>query len=45
MSVFADVKDEKVLNEWLHGIALVTSTMSDPEEAGWDPDLIAREKW
>ena len=51
MSTFADVKDEKTLNEWLHEIAFVTSTMSDPgepqsfQEAWWDPDLIAREKW
>ena len=35
----------------LHEIAFVTSTMSDPDEqqtfqeAWWDPDLIAREKW
>ena len=51
MSVFADVKDEKILNEWLHEIAFVTSTMSDPDEpesfqeVWWDPDLVAREKW
>ena len=51
MSAFADVKDDKTLNEWLHEIAFVTSTMSDPDEtqsfqeAWWDPDLIAREKW
>ena len=51
MSAFADVKDEKTLNEWLHEIAFVASTMSDPDEpqifqeAWWDPDLIAREKW
>ena len=51
MSAFADVKDEKTLNEWLHEIAFVTSTMSDPDEpqsfqeAWCDPDLIAREKW
>ena len=51
MSAFADVKDYKSLNEWLHEIALVTSTMSDPDEpqsfqeAWWDPDLISREKW
>ena len=51
MSAFADVNDEKSLNEWLHEIAFVTSTMSDPDEpqsfqeAWWDPDLIAREKW
>ena len=51
MSAFADVKDDKTLNEWLHEIAFVTSTMSDPEEpqsfqeAWWDPDLISREKW
>ena len=51
MSAFVDVKDEKTLNEWLHEIAFVTSTMSDPDEpqsfqeAWWDPDLIAREKW
>ena len=51
MSAFVDVKDEKTLNEWLHEIAFVTSTMSDLDEpqsfqeAWWDPDLIAREKW
>ena len=51
MSAFADVEEEKTLNEWLHEIAFVTSTMSDPDEpqsfqeAWWDPDLIAREKW
>ena len=51
MSVFADVKDDKTLNEWLHEIAYVTSTMSDPDEPQsfqedwWDPDLISREKW
>ena len=51
MSVFADVKDDKTLNEWLYEIAFVTSTMSDPDEpqsiqeAWWDPDLISREKW
>ena len=32
VSVFADVKDDKTLNEWLHEIAFVTSTMSDPDE-------------
>ena len=48
---FADVKDEKTLNEWLHEIAFVTSTMSDPDKpqsfqkAWWDPDLVARDKW
>ena len=51
MCAFADVKDEKTLNEWLHEIAFVTSTMSDTDEpqsfqeAWWDPDLIAREEW
>ena len=51
VSLFADVKEEKTSNEWLHEIAFVTSTMSDPDEpqsfqeAWWDPDLIAREKW
>ena len=51
MSAFADVKDEKTLNEWLHEIAFVASTMSDPDEpqsfqeALWDPDPVAREKW
>ena len=51
MSAFADVKDEKTLNEWLHEIAFVTRTMSDPDEpqsfqeAWWDPDLISRENW
>ena len=51
MSAFADVKEEKTLNEWLHEIAFLTSAMSDPDEpqsfqeAWWDPDLIAREKW
>ena len=50
MSAFADVKDEKTLNEWLREIAFVTSTMSDPDEpqsfqeAWWDPDLVARDK-
>ena len=45
MSAFADVKEEKTLNECLHEIAFVTSTMPDPdepqsfEEAWWDPDL------
>ena len=32
MSAFADVKDENTSNEWLHEIAFVTSTMSDPDE-------------
>ena len=32
MSAYADVKEEKTLNEWLHVIAFVTSTMSDPDE-------------
>ena len=51
MSVFADVKDEKTLNKWLHEIAFVTSTMSDPDEpqcfqeTWWDPDLDARDRW
>ena len=51
MSAFADVKNEKILTEWLHEIAFVTSAMSDPDEpqsfqeAWWDPDLVAREKW
>ena len=51
MSAFADVKDEKTLNECLHEIAFVTSKMSDPDEpqslqeAWWDPDLKSREKW
>ena len=44
MSAFADVKDEKTLNEWLHEIAFVTSTMPDPDEpqsfqeAWWEPE-------
>ena len=47
MSAFADVKDDKASNEWLHEIAFVTSTMSHPDEpqsfqeAWWDPDLIS----
>ena len=51
MSAFADVMDDKTLNEWFHEIAFVTSTMSDPDEAQsfqeawWEPDLISREKW
>ena len=51
VSASADVKEEMTLNEWLHEIAFVMSTMSDPDEpqsfqeAWWDPDLIAREKW
>ena len=42
ISAFADVKDDKTLNEWLHEIPFVTSTMSDPDEpqsfheAWWD---------
>ena len=50
MSAFAEVKDDKILNEWLHEIAFVTSAMSDSDEpqsfqeAWWDPDLISREK-
>ena len=51
MSAFADIKDDKTLNEWLHEIACVTSTMSDPDEpqsfqeAWWNPDLISSDKW
>ena len=52
MSAFADVKDDKTSNAWLHEIAFVTSTMSDHDEPQsfqdaywWDPDLISREKW
>ena len=51
MSAFADVKVEKTLNEWLHEIAFLTSTMSDHDEpqsfqeAWGDPDLVAREKF
>ena len=51
MSAYADVKDDKTLKEWLHVIAFVTRTISDPDEpqsfqeACWDPDLISREKW
>ena len=32
MSAFAYVNDDKTLNEWLHEIAFVTSTMSDRDE-------------
>ena len=32
MSAFADVKNEKTSNEWLHEIVFVTSTMSYPDE-------------
>ena len=51
MNAFADAKDDKTLNEWLHEIDFVIYTMSDPDkpqsfkEAWWDPDLISREKW
>ena len=51
MSAFADVKDDKTLNEWLHEIAFVTSTMSDLDEpqsfqeAWWNPDLISSDEW
>ena len=51
VSAFADVNEEKTLKIWFHEIAFVTSTMSDHDEpqsfqeAWWDPDLIAREKW
>ena len=44
-------RKEKTLNEWLHEIAFVTSTMSEPDEpqcfqeAWCDPDLIARDEW
>ena len=40
------MSDEKTLNEWLHEIAFVTSTMSDPDELqsfqeSWlDPDRL-----
>ena len=50
MSAFEDVKDDKTFNEWLHEIAFVTSTKSDPDEpqsfqeAWWDPDFICRDK-
>ena len=31
MSAFADIKDDTTLNDWLHEIAFVTSTMhQDP---------------
>ena len=46
---FADVKTGSNLNEWLNGIAFVTSEMSDPTEpqifqwAWWHPDLEPRE--
>ena len=48
MSTFADVKDDKTLNQWLREIPFVASTMSDPDEpqslqeAWWDCDLISR---
>ena len=51
MSAFADVKDEKTINEWLHEMVFVTCTMSDTDESqsfqeAWlDPYLIARDKW
>ena len=51
MSSFADVKDEKTLNQWLPEIAFVTNRMLDPDEpknfqeAWWDPDLVDRENW
>ena len=51
MSAYADVKDEITLNGWLHEMAFVTSTISDPgepqsyQEAWRDPDLSARDKW
>ena len=51
MSAFEGVKDDKILNMWLHEIAFVTRTMSDHDEpqsfqeAWWDPDLISKEKW
>ena len=50
MSAFTDVKDD-TLNEWLHEIAFMTRTMSDPDEpqsyqeAWWEPDLVSRDKW
>ena len=51
MNAFADVKDDKTLNEWLHEVAFVKSKMSDPDEpqsfqeAWWDPNLKSRERW
>ena len=48
---FADLKLGSNLNEWSNEIALVTREMSDPlepqtfQQAWWDPDLEAREKW
>ena len=32
MSAFADVNDDKTLNEWVHEIAFVTSIVPDPDE-------------
>ena len=32
VSAFADVKEDETLNEWLHEVAFVTSTMLDPDE-------------
>ena len=51
VSAFADLKEEKIINEWLHEIAVVTTTISDPDEpqsfqeAWWEPDLITRKIW
>ena len=51
MAGFANLKIGTNINEWLNGITLVTSEMSDPTEpqtfqqAWWHPNKTAREKW
>ena len=47
----ADIKCGNNIQEWLEDVAFVTGTMCDPNEpqtfqqAWWDPDKKAREKW
>ena len=51
MVSFTDVKYGNNIQEWLKDVAIVTGTMCDPNEpqtfqqAWWNPDKNAREKW
>ena len=49
--LFADIKCGNNIKEWLEDVAFVTGTICDPNEpqtfqqACWEPDKNAREKW
>ena len=51
MVSFTDIKYGNNKQEWLKDVAFVTGTMCDPNEpqtfqqAWWNPDKKAREKW